>query len=325
LQRHSHFQIDLVAETITLQSLLAMSTTAAKKSVIELRHPAGSRAEVQLYGATVTGFYAAQEPARNVLFLSRQALLDGSKPLRGGIPLVFPVFGAAQGFPNHGFARVNNWTLRALDQTVGDDASPTVATFALEATDATRAMYPHDFSLVYEVKLFANALATALHVTNKGTQEMAFQALLHTYLSADDVRDGRVAVEGLKGLTYHDKVAGEEKSETRDALTFNGETDSVYANAPSPVVVRMTRADGRQQVVTVEKEAFIKSGNTQLPMPSDAVVWNPWIEKAKGMGDFADDEYPTMLCVEPGRVSEQQKLPAGQTFTLQQAIKLSAL
>ncbi|EGZ16625.1 hypothetical protein PHYSODRAFT_498345 [Phytophthora sojae] len=298
---------------------------SAKKSVIELRHPSGSRAEVQLYGATVTGFYAAQEPERNVLFLSRQALLDGSKPIRGGIPLVFPVFGAAEGFPNHGFARVNHWKLSQLDQTVGDDQSPTVATFALDVTEDMKAMYPHDVALVYEVKLFANALATALHVQNKSDHEVAFQALLHTYLSADDVRDGGVVVEGLKGVAYHDKVAAAQQTETRDVLGFAQETDSVYANAPSPVVVRMKRAGGKEQVVTVEKEAFIKSGASQVPQPSDVVVWNPWVEKSKGMSDFADDEYPTMLCVEPGRVSEQQKLPAGQTFTLQQAIKLSAL
>ncbi|KAE8876992.1 hypothetical protein PF005_g20685 [Phytophthora fragariae] len=298
---------------------------SAKTSVIELHHPSGSYAEVQLYGATVTRFCAAQEPERNVLFVSRQALLDGSKPIRGGIPLVFPVFGAAQGFPNHGFARVNNWELIEMNVYVGDDDSPTVATFALKATDATKAMYPHDVALKYEVKLFPNALATALHVQNKSDHEVAFQALLHTYLAADDVRDGGVVVEGLKGLTYHDKVAATQQTETRDVLGFAQETDSVYANAPSPVVVRMKRADGKEQVVTVEKEAFIKSGASQLPQPSDVVVWNPWSDKAKAMSDFADDEYPTMLCVEPGRVSEQQKLPAGQTFTLQQAIKLSAL
>ncbi|KAH7482462.1 hypothetical protein PRIC1_006856 [Phytophthora ramorum] len=299
--------------------------SAAKKSIIELRHPSGSRAEVHLYGATVTSFYAAQEPARNVLFLSQKALLDGSKPIRGGIPLVFPVFGAAEGFPNHGFARVHHWKLSQLDQTVGDDKSPTVATFSLDVSDDIKAMYPHDFALVYEVKLFANALATSLHIQNKSDEEIAFQALLHTYLSADDVRDGGVVVESLKGLTYHDKVAAVQNTEERDVLGFAQETDSVYANAPSAVVVRMKRADGREQVVTIEKEAFIKSGASQTPQDSDVVVWNPWADKAKAMSDFGDEEYPTMLCVEPGRVSEQQKLPAGQTFTLQQAIKLSAL
>ena len=27
-------------------------------------------------------------------------------------------------------------------------------------------------------------------------------------------------------------------------------------------------------------------------------VWNPWVDKAKRMGDFGDDEYKRMLCVE---------------------------
>jgi glucose-6-phosphate 1-epimerase len=29
-----------------------------------------------------------------------------------------------------------------------------------------------------------------------------------------------------------------------------------------------------------------------------AVVWNPWIEQSRAMGDFGDDEYTGMVCVE---------------------------
>ena len=169
------------------------------------------------------------------------------------------------------------------------------------------------------------ALKTVIHVQNKSEEEISFQALLHTYLSVDDVRGGDVVVEGLKGLTYHDKVTNEKKTEHRDALSFCQETDSVYANAPSPVFVRVTRANGKKQVVTIEKEAFIKSGSSHVSQSSDVVVWNPWADKAKGMSDFGDEESPTMLCVEPGRVSEQQKLSVGHTFTLQQTINVSAL
>ncbi|CAI5705177.1 unnamed protein product [Peronospora farinosa] len=296
-----------------------------KESVVELRHPSGSRAQVYLYGATVTSFYTAQEPTRNVLFVSKKALLDGSKPIRGGIPLVFPVFGAAEGFPNHGFARIHKWKLDQLIQSANEDESPVVATFSLDVSDDIKAMYPHDFALVYEVKLCANVLTTAIHIHNKSEGEISFQALLHTYLSVDDVRGGGVVVEGLKGLMYYDKVAAEEKIEHRDKLSFCQETDSVYANAPSPVFVRIKRANGKEQVVTIEKEACIKSGSSHMSQGSDVVVWNPWADKAQEMNDFEDEEYPAMLCVEPGRVSDQQKLLAGHTFTLQQAIKVSAL
>jgi glucose-6-phosphate 1-epimerase len=303
---------------VFLKIPLAMSD----ERVINLKHPSGSRADVHLYGATVTSFFTASEPSRNVLFVSDKAVLDGTKPIRGGIPLVFPVFGSAAGFPNHGFARITNWSLTLLEQTVGDASTPTVATFQLDVSDASKAMYPHDFTLRYEVKLFAEALTTALHVANNSDGEISFQALLHTYLTVDDVRDNGCVVEGLTGLTYHDKVTGTEQTETRDVVAFDKETDSVYANAPGTIVVRIRAPNGSDRVVTIDKAAFV---DRDEPQSSDAVVWNPWIDKAKGMSDFGDDEYLHMVCVEPGRVSAPQQLAPGRTYTLQQHIQVSAL
>ncbi len=51
--------------------------------------PTGQRVEVLLYGATVLSWKSAN--GKENLFLSSKAILDGSKPVRGGIPLVFPV------------------------------------------------------------------------------------------------------------------------------------------------------------------------------------------------------------------------------------------
>ena len=38
--------------------------------------------------------------------------------------------------------------------------------------------------------------------------------------------------------------------------------------------------EGRQRAVVIQKTGF-----------PDAVVWNPWVDKAAGMADFGDDEY----------------------------------
>ena len=51
--------------------------------------PTGESVEVLLHGATVISWKSAN--GKENLFLSSKAILDGSKPVRGGIPVVFPV------------------------------------------------------------------------------------------------------------------------------------------------------------------------------------------------------------------------------------------
>jgi glucose-6-phosphate 1-epimerase len=51
--------------------------------------PTGESVEVLLYGATVISWKDAAGDEK--LWVSEAARLDGSKPVRGGIPLVFPV------------------------------------------------------------------------------------------------------------------------------------------------------------------------------------------------------------------------------------------
>ena len=51
--------------------------------------PTGESVSVLLYGATVVSW--KDKNGHEKLWLSEAAKLDGSKPVRGGIPLVFPV------------------------------------------------------------------------------------------------------------------------------------------------------------------------------------------------------------------------------------------
>lgn len=51
------------------------------------------------------------------------------------------------------------------------------------------------------------------------------------------------------------------------------------------------------------------------------VVWNPWEEKAKEMGDFDDEGYKEMICLEPGKVSNPVTLEAGQQFECSQTLR----
>lgn len=56
---------------------------------VSAKLPTGESVEVLLHGATVISWKDAA--GNEKLWLSEKAVLDGSKPVRGGIPLVFPV------------------------------------------------------------------------------------------------------------------------------------------------------------------------------------------------------------------------------------------
>ena len=64
--------------------------------VVMLTHESGASAKIYLYGATITSFVTASK--KEILFVSEKAILDGSKAIRGGIPLVFPIFGPPNNF-----------------------------------------------------------------------------------------------------------------------------------------------------------------------------------------------------------------------------------
>ncbi|POM72203.1 Aldose 1-epimerase, partial [Phytophthora palmivora] len=100
-------------------------------------------------------------------------------------------------------------------------------------------------------------------------------------------------------------------------------TDSIYYNAPSTLTVSSKGVNAADRTVTIKKSGFIGTGSTQSAQDTDAVIWNPWVERSKTFKDFGAEEYINMLAVEPGRVSEKQVLPSGQTYTLQQTITVA--
>lgn len=68
---------------------LPQPTISFRENTVEATLPTGESVIVHLYGATVTSWKLAN--GEEQLFLSEKAHLDGSKPIRGGIPVVFPV------------------------------------------------------------------------------------------------------------------------------------------------------------------------------------------------------------------------------------------
>jgi len=244
-----------------------------------------SSAEIYTYGATVTSW---REKGVEKLFLSKTAKLDGSKAIRGGIPVVFPNFGPWKLGPQHGFARISNWEVL--------EEKEDFVILTLSDNKETRQMWDFGFTLQYTVRIENNKLYTILTVKNTDEKEFDFTALLHTYFKVDV---STLEVTGFKGETYADKLKGVTVVEDRDVVKITENVDSVYQKVEKLQMVKSSLG-----CVEVRRQG--------LP---DVVFWNPWEEKAKAMGDFDDLGYHEMVCVEPGYVSERKILKPGEQWT----------
>jgi len=261
-------------------------------------------AEIYLHGAHVTRFQPrAQKP---ILFMSEKSLFEAGKAIRGGVPICFPWFGARQDGrpgPAHGFARLVEWELIGAEQ-AGD--GNIVVSLRLVSSEGTRKEWDGEFEADYRVSVGAT-LGLQLNVRNTGGQPMRIEEALHAYLAVSDVN--KVSIEGLAGVAYSDRV-GTPRTETEGSkpIRITAETDRIYLNTQSTCIVD---DPGWGRRLMVEKTG----SNT-------TVVWNPWIDKAKALTDFGDDEWTSMLCIETCNVREfGVTLAPGELHTMRAVIR----
>lgn len=225
------------------------------------------------------------------LFCSPKTLWGGGKAIRGGVPVCWPWFGGRTNDPNphgkpsaaHGFARTRPWHVESVDL---EDNGRVEVTFLLVSDDDTLAIWPHAF----EARLVASlgvTLNLTLEVKNVDDTAFEYEAALHTYLTVSDVE--KVKITGLEGTRFLDKVdGGKEKTLGTDALVLSGETDRVFLNTRTAVVVE---DPGLQRTLRIEKTGS-----------SATVVWNPWLVKASAMADLGGDAWRSFVCVEAANV-----------------------
>eukprot|EP00465_Bigelowiella_longifila_P001452 CAMPEP_0185274146 /NCGR_PEP_ID=MMETSP1359-20130426/51167_1 /TAXON_ID=552665 /ORGANISM="Bigelowiella longifila, Strain CCMP242" /LENGTH=329 /DNA_ID=CAMNT_0027867015 /DNA_START=86 /DNA_END=1078 /DNA_ORIENTATION=- len=270
-----------------------------------------SVAEIAYYGAHIMTFKDIDSSGKEtpLMWMSSKAVLDGTKAIRGGVPVIFPQFNAFGPMKSHGFARISVWSLVGITSDV--PGLSITATFRLTPNELSKAMWGADKDFVYDYKvtLKANAVTSAgapansvleieSTITNTGKVDFGFTCALHTYFPVSDIGQATVsAVEPytVKGLKYIDQLAeGKDRadkvvSQESPEITFDREVDRIYLNIPKLLQV----TDKKTGLRIIQETNF-----------SDAIVWNPWIDKAKRMSqkDYGEMEYKEMVCVEVAEV-----------------------
>ncbi len=239
---------------------------------VRIDHPLAS-AVISLHGAHLLSFIPAG--SQDLIWISEQALFDGKAAIRGGVPVCWPWFGRVAA-PAHGFARTSTWELnqhRENDQGV-------IVELGLTDSAETHSVWPHKFNATLRIEV-SQSLTLTLDVENSDTQPWQFSGALHTYLNLGDI--AQATTTGM-GPTYLDSLQQGIECNGDSSLTLSDTIDRVY-NAP-------------EKVITVNDPVFERTINVINQGHNSAVLWNPWAEGAKAMGDMQDDGYKTMLCVE---------------------------
>ena len=273
-------------------------STFGELPAVTIRAADGAQATVTLYGGHLVAWQTSDGQER--LFCSRDSALDGSRAIRGGVPVIFPQFGARGTGMRHGFARVATWQL----ESTGDADGAAWAQFILQHTDLPDAIattWPWAFTLRLRVAVQGLSLELQLSVHNTSEQAFPFSAALHSYFAIDQLGEARIG--GLQRVRYSDETP-QDALQAEELLQFADKLDRIYYQLPGALTLQ-----SGSHTLRLVQQGF-----------TDAVVWNPGAQDAAALPDLADDEYQRFICIEPALI-QPDTLAAGAQWTGRQHLE----
>ena len=257
-------------------------------------HHHNAQCTIALHGAHIVSY---QRDGKERLFLSKQAILDGSKPIRGGIPICWPWFGQLHPTIDehriaHGLVRNQSW--RVLAQTHSDAG----ASVTLCPTNTTHPLWPQGLDCLIKITL-SKTLEIRLLTTNRSAVPISYTGALHSYFAVSDV--AQVHLSGFE--TPHDVIdnaSGVQYRFTDAPHRIAGEYDRIHQLAAATTHIHDT------STITIHHQ-----GHDSL------VVWNPGPEKAKALHDLADAEYRQFVCIETAITQGNTLAPGMQQEMIQ--------
>lgn len=254
---------------------------------------ANSTALITNYGAHVLSFKDAQN--HEVLWVSEESYFEKGKPIRGGIPVCWPYFGASivANEPAHGYARIIDWEVEEVCDLANGEVK---LVFSLRGSKL-----PVNYQMLSATMeiIVGKTLKMKLTSYNNSTKELKLTQALHSYFNVSDIAN--IKVTGLENTTYFNSLDGSEYLQNSE-ITINEEVDRVYLNTDKTC----TLVDSAKTY----KLEIAKSGSLST------VVWNPWIAKAQRMVDFGDEEYHNMICIETTNAKSDARILMANSNTV---------
>ena len=221
-----------------------------------------------------------------VLFVSSRSRWEEGRRFEAACRFASPGLPVKQTIPGAGprIRAYDAWTLESIVQ-AGDAVTVSMST---ESNDNTKKWWPADFHLVHRAT-FGSELIMELEVRNTGAGHSGSRK--HCTPISESDKSTRCGCRVCRHVDYVDKTDSNRKK------TQQGSNRDHVGNRPRlpqhPGCNRIGRWRTAVVAISVAKENSLTT-----------VVWNPWIEKAKALSDFGDDEWMKMICIEASNVAD---------------------
>lgn len=295
---------------LNLQKKTSLSHSVSLKhdkngyAFIIIEHPKLTAA-FALHGAHLIHFQLKNDAP--IIWLSKSALYNNEKAIRGGVPICWPWFGPAghalgKNLPAHGFARTQRWEMLTLTES----EQGVEIEFILKDNAETYKMWPFKFELRLKASL-NHQLKLELISTNCSDCDFSYRGALHSYLNIGSPEG--CLISGLSPI-YTSSLQEDTLKSEQGTLCIDRAIDRIYKKSTN--AIHLTDK-------TLQRELTIcDQGN------DSNVLWTPWIKGAKAFVDMPDNGYLTMFCIESAITDQAGKtIKPGKSDTLSTLISCS--
>jgi len=244
-----------------------------------------SIATISIYGAQVLSFRPNGQ--EDLLWVSPKSYYEAGKPIRGGIPICWPWFGAHpsdHNKPAHGFSRISFWHLRSVQALSFDEIR---IRMTLSEYDTTPDLFGYRFNaeIIFTI---GKSLNVELRIENIDEREFQFTEALYTYFNISDIR--HISIDGLDRITYIDAVDQFSRKVQYGPIRFDEVVNRVYLHTSTDCLL--------------QDELFSRAIRVQKTGSFSTVVWNPGELLSEIVADMEPDSYRRMVCIETANAAE---------------------
>ncbi|PHR83937.1 MAG: D-hexose-6-phosphate mutarotase [Colwellia sp.] len=266
-----------------------------------------TQAKISLHGGQVLSWKPTSE--REVFWLSKKAIFEQEKAIRGGIPLCWPWFGvhpndSENKAGNHGFARCQLWQVDNID--INEQGVEISLSWQGQNMND---LWPFSCRLT-QVLFFGKSFNQVFTMTNLSEHDAYYTGALHTYLSVSAPRN--VTLTELAKAPFDDKLTGQ--ACTPKPLV------STLANGIDPV----DRVYHSNEIMSVVDSRWQRTIELNTTNTKQWVFWNPGAELANKMVDIHEGGEQEFICLEAAN-TQRQLLSAGKSLTMIQNVTVTTL